>query len=115
MTNEKIVKALQTKFGLNVYYAEVPEQEENIYNYFYFIENKLETNGVKFLTQTVMVAYVSENEDSLKELEIIDCLEDIKLHFDHAEYSRVQRQDTNNFVDMVMFYFTRPLKKVKCY
>lgn len=115
MTNDKIVQALEERFGINVYYAEVPELEEDSYNYFYFKEDKLKKNGVKYLTQIVQVAYVSENQDDLKEIEIIDCLESIKLHFEDADYERVQRDDTNNFVDVVMFNFTRPLKKVKCY
>lgn len=113
VTNDQIAVALES-FGLHVYYGEVPEDKSNEYNFFYFRENNLEGGNVRYLIQNVDIYYVSTNQDSLKEAEIIDKLESIGLGFNNAAYERLRVEETNNFIDIVEFSVSRKMKKVKC-
>lgn len=113
VTNDQIALALES-FGLPVYYGEVPEDKTNQYNFFYFRERSINSSNVRYLMQTLDIYYVSTNQDSLKELEIIEKLESIKLHFNNANYERLKIEETNNFIDVVEFNVGRIMKKVMC-
>lgn len=112
-TDERVVKALE-KFELPVFYAEIPENEIDDMNFFYFRETTLERSGTAHFLQTIEVAYVSTYQENLKEEEIIDSLEKNGLKFRRANYERVQMAKTNTFVDVVIFEVTRPLKRERC-
>lgn len=111
VTNEEIAKELE-KFNLPVEYGNVSEEVLETYNFFYYREESLDGEG-KVLTQTVNVYYVSLNQEDLKEAEIIQSLNSIKLHFKRATYDRLQIEGTNNFVDVVTFICQRKLR-VSC-
>lgn len=113
VTNDQIALALES-FGLPIYYGEVPEDKSNEYNFFYFRESNLEGGNTRYLTQNVDIYYVSTNQDSLKEAEIIGKLESIGLSFNNAAYERLKIEETNNFIDVVEFNVGRIMKKVKC-
>jgi len=112
-TDERVVGALKG-FGLPIFYAEIPENEIEDMNFFYFRETTLERSGTAHFLQTIEVAYVSTFQENLKEEEIIDSLEKNGLKFKRANYERVQMAKTNTFVDIVVFEVTRPLKRKRC-
>lgn len=111
--DERVVGALQG-FGLPIFYAEIPENEIEDMNFFYFRETTLERSGTAHFLQTIEVAYVSTFQEDLKEEEIIDSLERSGLKFKQADYERVRMAKTNTFVDVVVFQVTMPLKRKRC-
>lgn len=110
---DRIVKALEP-FGLPIYYEEIPEDQLDNMNFFYYRPARLERSGTAHFVQTMEVAYVSVYQDDLKEEEIIDALESNGLKFRYADYNRVQMVKTSEFVDIVIFTVTRPLKRKRC-
>lgn len=112
VTNETIVSKLE-EFGLPVEYGNVSQEVLESYNFFYYREDSLEGTG-KILSQTLNIYYVSLNQESLMEPEIIEALTSIKLDFKRATYERLQVEGTTNFVDVVTFICTRKLKVKSC-
>lgn len=109
----KIIKALEP-FGLPIFYAEIPEDQLDDMNFFYYRETQLTRSGTAHFIQTIEVAYVSENQDNFKEEEIIDALEKNGFKFQSATYDRVQMVKTSTFVDIVIFTVTRPWRRKRC-
>ena len=109
----KIVKALEP-FGLPIFYEEIPEDQLENMNFFFYRPTRLERNGTAHFLRTWEVAYVSEFQEDLKEEEIIDSLESKGLKFQQADYNRVQMAKTSRVVDIVIFTVTTPIKRKRC-
>lgn len=110
---DRIIQALEP-FELPIYYAEVPEDQLDNMNFFYYRETQLSRSGSAHFLQTLEVAYVSQNQDDLMEEDIIDSLEKNGLKFQSASYNRVQMVKTSEFVDIVIFTVTRPWRRKRC-
>lgn len=110
---DRIVKALEP-FKLPIYQNEIPEDQLDDMNFFYYRPARLDRSGTAHFLQTMEVAYVSEYQEDLREEEIIDALERNGLKFKHADYDRVQMVKTSSFVDVVVFTVTRPLRRKRC-
>ncbi|SHJ64123.1 hypothetical protein SAMN05444401_3545 [Clostridium amylolyticum] len=114
VSDEKIIEAFEGYRGLNIYHAEIPEEKKEDYNYFYYIEDGIIPGNVKYLTQELIIFYVSKNQSEYGESEIIDKIESIGLNFVRADYDRLQLGETNQFIDVIAFRCTRKMKRVKC-
>lgn len=109
----RIVEALE-KFNLPIFYEEVPEDELDSMNFFYYRPVRLERNGTSHFIQTFEIAYVSAYQEDLKEEEIIDALESKGLKFRSANYNRLQMIKTSDYVDIVIFTVTTPWRRKRC-
>lgn len=110
---DRIVEALQ-QFHLPIYQDEVPEDQLNDLNFFYFKPARLERNGTAHFIQLIEVAYVSQYKEDLMEEEIIDALESKGLKFREADYDRIRMAKTGEFADIVVFTVARPLRRKRC-
>lgn len=110
---DKIVKALEP-FGVPIFYEEIPEDQLNSMDFFYYRPVRLERNGTAHFTEVLEVAYVSEYQGDMKEEEIIDALEANGMKFRQADYSRVQMAKTSAHVDIVVFTVARPKRRKRC-
>lgn len=107
---QRILQAL-TSFQIPIYYADVDDIDLESMHYFYYRETRLSRNGTGHLIQTYEIAYVSQGEDNLKEEDIIMAIEGKGFKFRDAYYERVKLESTNTMVDIVVFSFTKPLKR----
>lgn len=110
VTNDEIANKLET-FGLPVEYGNVSEETLETYNFFYYREESLIPTG-KIFDQTLSIYYVSLNQESLMEAEIIEALQSIKLNIKRIDYDRLQIENTNNFIDVLTFSCGRKLKVI---
>lgn len=113
MTNEKIVKILKQKYNLPVFYRKVFEKDLKNYNYFIYGETNLRKDTCRYY-QTIEVVWVTERgyNPGLQEIDIIETLESIGLRLaENATYDEVQISKTNQYLDIVTFHFSRPVKK----
>lgn len=109
----RLVQALES-FDIPVYYAEVPDDELENMNYFYYRETRLDRDKAAYFKQTIEIAYVSMYQENFMEEEIIEAIEGSGFRFQNINYERIKLQQTNNFIDLVIFTFTKPLKRRKC-
>ena len=111
VTNQAIVAALEETFGIPVYYANVPADKLKNYNYFILTEGRTtRAQSPALLKQEVLINFVSEHQNDLKELSIAKRLEKMGLFFQECTVAHIQKGDTDNFIDVVSFIFTRPVK-----
>lgn len=113
MTNEKIVETLTEKYKLPIFYRKVYEKDLKNYNYFIYGETELRKDACKYY-QMIEVVWVTERgyNPGLQEIEIIATLESIGLRLSgNATYDEVQLSKTNQYLDIVTFRFSRPVKK----
>ena len=95
MTNEKIVEILKQKYNLPVFYRNLRKDACRYY-------------------QTIEVVWVTERgyNPGLQEIDIIETLESIGLRLaENATYDEVQISKTTQYLDIVTFHFSRPVKK----
>ena len=108
MTDEKIIKALE-EFGLPVGNKRIYENELNgEYHYFIFRRGRLSDGSCNRYARQIIVAYVYEDEQKISEFEIINKIKDLGLNFVSMDHDDFQLADTNNWIDMLTFTFTRP-------
>lgn len=108
--------ALNT-FEVPIFEDEIAEDEEEqlFSNYHCFIYETLNfsnNNDLKSVTQTVAIYYYSENRDDLDErtVDIILSLKDVTgFTFNRTTKQRLQKKDTDQFVDRVIFEYNRKI------
>ncbi|RHW38703.1 hypothetical protein D1B33_07465 [Lysinibacillus yapensis] len=113
---EEMRAALNT-FDIPLFEDEIAEdEEERLFNdYHCFVYEMLDirnSNDMKSVTQTVAIYYYSENRDDLDE-RVIDIIISIKgvTGFTLAKTTkqRLQKKDTDQFVDRVIFEYNRKI------
>lgn len=120
--NQKIIDDLEESIKLSVFQDTVSDEqlkkikkETGGYNYFRFETGGFTRNKDKSeLSQTVMVAFYSENRDDLDEvsLDIIDTI-DGKLHvFKTSRKAFIQKGKEDSYIDEIQFFFERRLPYV---
>lgn len=111
MTNEKIVETLK-KYGLPVFYKQVPEEQLTNYNYFIYGETNLRRSNCKWY-QTIEVIFVYEYsfDKTFSDIDIVEKLESIGLKLsDDIEYDNVSISKTNKSIEIVTYHFIRGYK-----
>lgn len=108
MDDEKIIKALE-EFELLVGNRRIYENElTDGYNYFIFRRGKLRDNGCNRYVRELYVIYVYQNEQKISDFEIIRKIEGLGLNFEEMDPDEFQVANTNDWIDMNTFIFTRP-------
>lgn len=109
MTNDKIVEVLQD-FEIDIFYRDVSIDEVNKYNYFVYYETSMREENCKFY-QNIEIVYVSENQSNTNyfEIDIINKMKSIGLKFIGAEYDSFLKDNTDGYVDTIVFTFSRPV------
>ena len=111
VTNEQIVAVLEA-FGLPVFYGEFDGDSVDDWNFFYYTDVRLEKPPGKVFQQTVVVYLVSRQRDVEKEMDVIEKLEAVKINFvGPAEYDRFKLADTDGYINVIAFPFTRLIKR----
>lgn len=114
---DEMQTALKT-FSIPLFEDEIAEDEEeqlyqNDYHCFvYETLNMSNNNDHKSLTQTVAIYYYSENRDDLDEraVEIILSLKDVTgFTLNRTTKQRLQKKETDQFVDRVIFEYNRKI------
>lgn len=105
-------------FGVPIFEDEIAEdEEEHLYqnDYHCFVYETLDissNNDLKSITQTVAIYYYSENRDDLDErtVDIILSLKDVTgFSFNRTTKQRLQKKETDQFVDRVIFEYNRKI------
>lgn len=118
---DMLVNGLKS-FGLPVFEDEIAEDEEaefvnNEYHCFVFETlGMTKMDDLKSINQVIAIYYYSENRDDLDErtIDIINALKDIpKVTFDSSTKQRLQKKDTDQFVDRVVLAYNRQIT-TKC-
>lgn len=107
--------ALKDTFNLPVYEDEIAEDEESEmtdgYHCFVYETSGMKNgNDMKSITQAVHIYYYSENRDDVDErtVEIIRSLAEVKgLKFERSEKQRLQKKDTDRYIDRVILTCVR--------
>lgn len=108
MDDEKIISALE-EFNVPVGNKRIYENElEGGYHYFILRHGKLVDNGCGKFSRQIIVAYVYEGEQTISDYEIINKLKALNLNFVSMDSDDFQIANTNNWVDMNTFIFSRP-------
>ena len=103
-------------FSIPLFEDEIAEdEEEELYrnDYHCFVYETLDiapNDDMKSIIQTVAIYYYSENRDDLDErtVEIILSLKDVKgFSLSRTTKQRLQKKDTDQFVDRVIFEYNR--------
>ncbi len=104
-------------FELPIFEDDIAEDEEEQLknNYHCFIFETLDVNNnddQKSVTQSVVIYYYSENRDDLDE-RTIDILLKLKgvvgFKFSRTTKQRLQKKDTGDFVDRIIFEYNRKI------
>lgn len=117
---EQLIEKLEA-FGLDVFENDIAEDEEaelkkqkKGFNFFVFETGDItKIDDSKTVSQDVIVYYYSENEVELDEkvVDIITALSAItNLHFKNSVKQRLRKKETDQYVDLVVFNFTRAIK-----
>lgn len=105
-------------FNIPLFEDEIAEdEEEKLFKdeYHCFVYETLDienSNDLKSIMQTVAIYYYSENRDDLDErsVDIILALKDVPgLSLSRTTKQRLQKKDTDQFVDRVVFEYTRKI------
>lgn len=111
MTNERIVEELE-KLGYPAFKDDVLENElNNNYNYFIFTETKARVDGCRWY-QDITIKWVNENvsNENYFEKDIYNSMKAIGLKLNgDITYEIQEIGDTNRYVQIVSFIFTRPI------
>lgn len=98
-----------------------PDEEkallENYHCFVYETGDIIKNNDMKTMTQSVTVYYYSENLDDIdkRTLSIIASIDGQKrISFVRSRKQRLQKKDTEQFVDRVILTFARGLSYGKC-
>ncbi|MBD7946409.1 hypothetical protein H9650_20135 [Psychrobacillus sp. Sa2BUA9] len=114
---EEMQTALET-FNIPLFEDEIAEdEEEKLYqnDYHCFVYETLDISNnddLKSVTQTVAVYYYSENRDDLDErtVAIILSLKDVPgFSLNRTTKQRLQKKETDQFVDRVIFEYSRKI------
>nr|BDD47235.1 hypothetical protein 9 [Bacillaceae bacterium] len=109
-----IFQNLSTHFNIPVFQDDIAEDEipEN-YNYFLIVYGDitgLEAN--KTLNQEIVIVYVTENNDQVDEetVDIISHISSVKaVDFERTIKQRLQKKDTDEYIDQVSIIFRRKI------
>lgn len=105
-------------FSIPVFEDEIAEdEEERLFqnDYHCIVYETLDianNNDLKSITQTVVIYYYSENRDDLDEqiVDIILSLKDVTgFSLNRTTKQRLQKKDTDQFVDRVIFEYNRKI------
>lgn len=107
-----IYETLKENFSLPVFEDELAEDEyPDSFNYFFIIYGDFrKTKSVGRLVQEIFVVYVTENNTSVEttSLDVITTVSNVPgINFERTVKERLQKDDTDSFVDQVTFIFTR--------
>lgn len=110
-----IYDGLTETFNLPVFEDEIAEDEEKkmadgYHCFVYETSNMKNSNDRKSLTQSVHVYYYSENLDDIdvRTIDIIRSLAGVKgLIFERTTKQRLQKKDTDRFIDRVILIYSR--------
>ncbi|WP_301357774.1 hypothetical protein [Enterococcus spodopteracolus] len=115
--NEFLIQTVEKKSNLKIFEDTVSEEtledirkETNGWNYFIY-----ETSGFsksedkKFMIQTVLLRFYSENRDDLDQfsLELISALDGRLLKFEKSLKGAIKKGKEDSYIDEIEFYFTR--------
>lgn len=111
-----------TTFGLPVYEDEVaPDEEKDLlknYHCLVYETGPMSKNrDMKTVSQVLTVYYYCENRDDIdkRTIDIVDALESVpRLEFIRTQKQRLQKKDTDQFVDRVILTFARVIPYGKC-
>ncbi len=109
--HKAINDSLTKVFKLPVYIDEVGENEDGAFDCFHVIYGDFrKMQAVNRLLQDVYVVYVSENNPDVEytTLDIITVISSINgIEFDRTIKERLQKDDTDSYIDQVTIIFTR--------
>ena len=113
--NEKIYRNLVDTFQLPVFQDDVAESERpNELNLFLIIYGELqEGENQGNINQEIYITYLAENSNTVEtdQLDIISSITKINaIRFVRTERDRVQKLETDEFVDRVNFIFRRGIR-----
>ncbi|PFG13069.1 hypothetical protein [Bacillus sp. es.036] len=113
--NEKIYQNLVDTFQLPVFQDDVAESERpNELNLFLIIYGELqEGENQGNINQEIYITYLAENSNTVEtdQLDIISSITKINaIRFVRTERDRVQKLETDEFVDRVNFIFRRGIR-----
>lgn len=109
-------------FGVPVYEDEISQDEEkklhdDYHCFVYFTDAMSINNDMKTISQAVQVHYYSEDREDLDErtVEIINALKSVKkMPFVRTRKDRLQKKDTEQYVDRVILTFARVIPYGNC-
>lgn len=110
MKDENIVEELE-KLGYPAFKDRVIENQVTNYNYFVFTENALRIDGCKWY-QDILIQWISENYSNVNcfEKDIYNAMKGIGLKLKgDITYDLLELSDTNRYIQIVSFIFTRPV------
>lgn len=112
--SESIYQSLSAHFNIPVFQDDIAEDETpDTLKYLLIVYGDitgLETR--KTLNQEVVIVYISENNDLVDEdtIDIISIVTNVKaVEFDRTIKQRLQKKDTDEYVDQVSVYFKRKI------
>lgn len=117
---EQLWAALAT-FNIPVFEDEIAEDEElklfddGYHCFVYETLNFSNNNDLKSITQTVAIYYFSENRDDLDEraVDIMNAVNQVTgFTFVRTNKQRLQKKDTDQFVDRIIFEYNRKIAGV---
>ncbi|PID15601.1 hypothetical protein CSV63_07430 [Sporosarcina sp. P34] len=111
-----------TTFGLPVYEDEIaPDEEKSLlddYHCLVYETGPMSKNrDMKTVSQVLTVYYYCENRDDIdkRTIDIVDALDNVpRLEFIRTQKQRLQKKDTDQFVDRVILTFARVIPYGKC-
>lgn len=109
-------------FGVPVYEDEISQDEEkklhdDYHCFVYFTDAMSYNNDMKSISQAVHIHYYSEDREDLDErtIEIAERLKSVKrLLFVRTRKDRLQKKDTEQYVDRVILTFARVIPYGNC-
>ena len=112
---DAIYDSLSTTFNIPVFEDEIAEDEEalldNDYHCFVYETGEMKKNNDnKTLSQAVTIYYYSENRNDLDErtIDIMRSLTGVKtMPFVKTVKQRLQKKDTDRYIDRVVFTYAR--------
>jgi hypothetical protein len=108
---------LSTYFNLPIFEDDVAEDEEqnlpNDHNYFLLIYGDIEsTESTGYLSQEIYVTYITEDNEFVDEqtLDIISLVSNVPgINFSRSIKQRLQKKDTDDYLDQVTVIFRRKM------
>lgn len=108
MTDEKIIKALE-EFDIPVGNKRIYENElDGNYHYFIFRRGRLVETSCGRFKRNIIIAYVYEGEQKISDFDIINKMKALNLNYEGMDPDDFQLANTNNWIDMNTFTFSRP-------
>ncbi|MCV9886241.1 hypothetical protein [Metabacillus halosaccharovorans] len=112
--NKGIYDNLTAHFNLPIFQDDLAEDEyPNGYNYFLLIFGDFEsTDSINQVSQEIYVVYVTEGNDLVDEhtLDILTLISSVPgISFDRSIKQRLQKKDTDEFLDQVTVIFKRKM------